>query len=64
MLFVVHLSSDKDKEVEDVDVLRKYLVLQQFHDVFPVDISDFLPHREVYFSIELALGETLTSKAP
>jgi len=35
VLFAVHISSYKRKEVEDVDVLRRYLILQQFHDVFP-----------------------------
>jgi len=35
------------KEVEDEDVLRRYLVLQQFKDVFPKDITEFPPHREV-----------------
>jgi len=47
VLFVVHISCDKGKEVEDADVLRRYLVLQQFQDVFPEDISEFPPHREV-----------------
>jgi len=28
MLFAVHISSDKGKEVEDADVLSMYLVLQ------------------------------------
>ena len=39
VLFAVHISSDKDKEVEDAYILRKYLVLQQFQDAFLVDIS-------------------------
>jgi len=39
VLFAVHISSDKGKEVKDVDVLGKYPVLQQFQDVFPQDIS-------------------------
>ena len=62
MLFAVHISSDKDKEVEDADVLRKYPVLKKFQDVFPFDISNFSPHREAYFSIELVPGATPTSK--
>lgn len=55
-LFVVHIYSDKAKEVEDEDVLSRYPVLQQFQDVFLADISEFPPHREVEFSIELAKG--------
>ena len=29
VLFVVHIYSDKDKEVEDADVLSRYPILQQ-----------------------------------
>ena len=39
VLFSVHISSDKGKDVEDAKVLRRYPILQQFQDVFPVDIS-------------------------
>ena len=39
VLFVVHISSDKGKVVEEEEVLKRYPVLQQFQDVFPVDIS-------------------------
>ena len=35
VMFVVHIYSDKSKEVENVDVLRRYPVLQKFQDVFP-----------------------------
>ena len=35
MLFLVHISSDKGKKVEGADELNRYLVLQQFQDVFP-----------------------------
>jgi len=51
MLFAVHISSDKGKEVEDVDVLNRYPFLQKFRDLFPEDISKLPPHREVDFSI-------------
>ena len=64
MLFVVHISSDKGKEVEDMVVLRRYPVLQQFKDVFPEEIIEFPPHKEVYFSIELVSGEAPASKTP
>ena len=39
VLFIVNIFSDKGKEFEDVDVLNRYLVLQLFQDVFPIDIS-------------------------
>ncbi|MCY6488055.1 hypothetical protein, partial [Actinobacillus pleuropneumoniae] len=60
----LHISSDKGKEVDDTDVLRRYPVLHQFQDLFPKDISEFPPHREVEFSIELAPREASTSKEP
>eukprot|EP00253_Pinus_taeda_P020658 PITA_20658 len=63
-LFVDHISSDKGKEVEDVDVLNKYPVFQQFQDVFPEEITKFSLHREVDFSLELVPGAALASKAP
>ena len=44
--------------------MRRYPILQQFRDVFPVDISDFPNHKELDFSIELVLGENPTSKEP
>jgi len=44
--------------------LSRYPVLQKFQDVFLEDISEFPPHREVDFSIELFLGAALASKAP
>lgn len=62
MLFAVHSSSDKGKEVEDADVLSRYPFLQQFQDVFPTDISELSPQREVDFSIELVPGDAPTSK--
>lgn len=64
VLFPVHIPSDKDKDDEDAKILSMYPVLQQFQDVFPVDISELWPHREVEFSIELVLGATPTPKAP
>ena len=64
MLFVVHISSDKDKEVEDAYVLSMYSVLQQIHDAFPAEISELSLHKEVDFSIVLLLGATPSSNAP
>lgn len=36
--FGVHVSTEKGKDVEDIGVLKRYLVLQQFQDVFPTYI--------------------------
>ena len=63
-LFAVHVSIDKGKEVEDVEVLKRYHALWYFQDVFPAEISNLPPHREVDFSILLVLGEALASKGP
>jgi len=63
VLFVVHVSSNKGKEYEDDEVLRKYLVSWQFHHVFIVEILELLPQREVDFSIDLIPTAAPTSKA-
>ena len=52
-LFTMYISSDKGKEVEDSDVLSRYPIFPQFKDLFPEDITEFPPHREVEFSIDL-----------
>ena len=62
--FVLLISSNKGKYVEDAEVLNRYPILQQFQDVFFQDITDLPPHREVEFSTVLVLGATPTSKAP
>jgi len=59
--FVGDVSSEKWKDVEGDEVLKKYHVFQQFLDVFPAEILELPPHREVDFSIELVPGETPTS---
>lgn len=58
------ICSDKGKEVENVDVLSRYSILQLFQDVFLEDIIEFPPHREVEFSIQLVPCTALVSKAP
>lgn len=63
VLFVVHTSSDKGKDIEDEKILR-YPVLQQFQDVFLVEIPELQPHKEVEFYIELVQWATPTSKTP
>eukprot|EP00253_Pinus_taeda_P028560 PITA_28560 len=52
------------KDVEGDEVLKRYIGLQQFQDVFPSDIFELLPYREVDFSIEFVPGTTSTSKEP
>eukprot|EP00253_Pinus_taeda_P032225 PITA_32225 len=64
VMFVVHISSDKGKEVKDADVLSRYPVLRQFQDIFPKDITKFPPHREVDFPHELVPRAAPASKSP
>ena len=64
VLFAVHVSSDKGKDVEDTKVLNRYPVLQLFQDVFSIEISELPPQRELDFYIELVPGATPTSKEP
>ena len=45
-------------------MLNRYLVLQQFQDVFPKDITKFPPHMKEDFLIELVLGAAPTSEEP
>jgi len=52
VLFAVHISSDKGKDFEDAKVLRRYLILQLFQDVFPTEILQS-PDGEVEFYIQL-----------
>ena len=59
VIFAIHISSEKGKEVEDEEVLKKDLYLQQFQDVFLKNILYFLPHKEVEFSIESVPWATL-----
>lgn len=34
VLFLVHISNDKGNDVEDVEFLKRYPILQQFQNVF------------------------------
>lgn len=38
LLFVVHISNDKGKDVKDEEALKRYPILQQLQDVFPTEI--------------------------
>jgi len=49
-MFVVHISSDKGKYVEDAKILKRYPVLQHYKDVFPIEILELPPHRELDLS--------------
>ena len=42
--------AEVDQKLKDILVVREYL------DVFHEDISDFLPKKEIEFTIELVLG--------
>ena len=64
VMFAVHISSDKGKYFEDVEIFKRYPILQQFEDIFSIEIPQFPSLKEVDFSIELVLGATPTSKAP
>jgi len=63
VMFAVHISSDKGKDVEDEEIFRRYPVLKQYQDVFPAEVPKLPAHRGVYFSIELVLGIAPASKA-
>jgi len=39
-----------------------YLISQKFKDIFPEDITEFSPNREVDLSIDLVPGAAPTSK--
>ena len=64
VLFVVHISSDKGKDVEDENLLKRYPILHQFQEVFVLDISELAPHREVEFFVDLVPRDSPTSKEP
>jgi len=34
VMFVIHISSDKGKDVEDAEIFKRYHVLQQYQDMF------------------------------
>lgn len=36
VLFIVPICSEKGKDVEDAEVLKRYLVLQHFQVVYPI----------------------------
>ncbi|XP_059664207.1 uncharacterized protein LOC132309981 [Cornus florida] len=58
--FLASLLAEKDDVVgEDYpEVVRDFL------DVFPENLAELLPHREVEFTIDLMLGTALISMAP
>jgi len=51
VLFEVNIFNDKGKDVKDAKLMKNYSILKQFQDVFPLEISNFPPHKEVDFSI-------------
>jgi len=62
VMFEVHISNDKCKDVEDEKILKRYIVLQQFQLVFPTEIPMLPPHGEMDFSIESVQGAAPASK--
>jgi len=52
-MFLVNISSDKGKNAEDAGIVKRYLVLSQYPNVFLTLIPEVTPHREVDFYIEL-----------
>ena len=60
-LYVAHILEpigDETPRLED------YKVLQEFRDVFPDEIPELPPKRDIYFTIELVLGAAPVSKTP
>jgi len=51
-------------EVEKDEKIILILVVQEFEDVFPEEVSGLPPRREVEFSIGLVLGAGRVSIAP
>ena len=51
------MNKENDLKLEDIPIVRDY------PDVFPKDLLGLPPKREVEFTIDLALGTTLISKA-
>ncbi|GKD56731.1 putative reverse transcriptase domain-containing protein [Tanacetum coccineum] len=57
---VRHLSSAKTKEQKKEDIV----VVRNFSEVFPDDLSGLPPYREIKFRIDLILGAILVKKSP
>ena len=52
------VSNESDLKLEDILVVRNFL------DVFPEELSSLPPEMEVEFTIDLVLGTTPISKTP
>ena len=52
------VSNESDLKLEDI------LVVRNFPDVFPEELSSLPPKMEVEFTIDLVLGTTPISKTP
>ena len=52
------MSNESDLKLEDI------LVVRNFPDVFPEELSSLPPEMEVEFTIDLVLGTTPISKTP
>ncbi|KAL0545863.1 hypothetical protein IC582_015759 [Cucumis melo] len=59
-VFLAHVVEVQEEKLKPEDVL----VVNEYLDVFPTDLSGLPPDREVEFTIELLLGTTPISQAP
>jgi len=57
-IIFIHLGVEKEERTSVI------LVVHEFEDVFPDEVSGLLPHREVEFSIDLVPGTGPVSMAP
>ena len=63
LYFLACLVSLSAEESADSRAPYDVPVVSEFVDVFPEELPDFPPHREVNFSIDLVPGATPISKA-
>ncbi|XP_031127531.1 uncharacterized protein LOC116029624 [Ipomoea triloba] len=59
----VYLCLVQDAEMEELEI-NQIPVVREFPDVFPEDLTEMPPEREVEFTIDLAPGTAPISKAP
>jgi len=59
--FVIVAQTEKKSTEEQI---RSILVVDEYADVFPDEISELPPSRDIDFSIDLILGAGLVSVAP
>ena len=60
-MYASHVLEETENETPK---LEDYHVLQEFRDVFLDEIPGLPPNRDIYFTIDLVLGDTPVSKTP